>query len=92
MRLMTNNPAKFTGLASFGLEIAERVPLISEPNLENVRYLSVKQEKLGHLLGFEQPPAVGELGAEGPEKQSPAGMDGRANEGATHEPRALGRN
>jgi 3,4-dihydroxy 2-butanone 4-phosphate synthase/GTP cyclohydrolase II len=92
MRLMTNNPAKFTGLASFGLEIAERVPLISEPNLENVRYLSVKQEKLGHLLGFEQPPAVGELGTEGPEKQSPAGMAGRANEGATQEPRALGRN
>jgi 3,4-dihydroxy 2-butanone 4-phosphate synthase/GTP cyclohydrolase II len=50
MRLMTNNPAKYTGLASFGLEIAERVPLISEPTPENVRYLTAKQEKLGHLL------------------------------------------
>ncbi|HXC76093.1 MAG TPA: bifunctional 3,4-dihydroxy-2-butanone-4-phosphate synthase/GTP cyclohydrolase II, partial [Candidatus Acidoferrum sp.] len=50
MRLMTNNPAKYTGLASFGLEIAERVPLISEPTPENVRYLNAKQEKLGHLL------------------------------------------
>jgi 3,4-dihydroxy 2-butanone 4-phosphate synthase/GTP cyclohydrolase II len=64
MRLMTNNPAKYTGLASFGLEIAERVPLLSEPTPENVRYLNAKQEKLGHLLEIEESPVRSEPRAE----------------------------
>jgi 3,4-dihydroxy 2-butanone 4-phosphate synthase / GTP cyclohydrolase II len=53
MRLMTNNPAKYTGLSGFGLEIVERVPLSLDPTPENVRYLETKQRKLGHLLGFD---------------------------------------
>lgn len=52
MRLMTNNPAKYDSIAAFGLSITERVPLITEPNCENVHYLKTKQEKMGHLLGF----------------------------------------
>jgi 3,4-dihydroxy 2-butanone 4-phosphate synthase / GTP cyclohydrolase II len=58
MRLMTNNPAKYTGLAGFGLEIVERVPLASSPNAENLRYLHAKQHKLGHLLGLDETPLV----------------------------------
>ena len=50
IRLMTNNPAKRHGLAGYGLEIVERVPVIASTNPHNVRYLSVKQEKMGHLL------------------------------------------
>ena len=50
IRLMTNNPAKRHGLAGYGLEIVERVPVIAAANPHNVRYLSVKQEKMGHLL------------------------------------------
>jgi 3,4-dihydroxy 2-butanone 4-phosphate synthase / GTP cyclohydrolase II len=50
LRLMTNNPAKFGGLAGYGLEIVERVPLEIQPNDENVAYLRTKREKLGHLL------------------------------------------
>ena len=57
MRLMTNNPAKYDGIAEFGLTISERVPLITEPNADNVRYLRTKQAKMGHLLGF--PSVVG---------------------------------
>lgn len=53
MRLMTNNPAKYTGLAGFGLEIVERVGLASAPNAENLRYLHAKQQKLGHLLDLD---------------------------------------
>jgi 3,4-dihydroxy 2-butanone 4-phosphate synthase/GTP cyclohydrolase II len=49
MRLLTNNPSKRAGLEGFGLEVVERVPLITVPTEENVRYLRVKQEKLGHL-------------------------------------------
>jgi 3,4-dihydroxy 2-butanone 4-phosphate synthase/GTP cyclohydrolase II len=51
MRLLTNNPTKRAGLEGYGLEISERVPLESEPNPENMRYLRTKREKLGHLLG-----------------------------------------
>ncbi|MBV8837606.1 MAG: bifunctional 3,4-dihydroxy-2-butanone-4-phosphate synthase/GTP cyclohydrolase II [Alphaproteobacteria bacterium] len=52
MRLMTNNPAKYDGIAAFGLTITERVPLITEPTRDNIAYLRAKQEKMGHVLGF----------------------------------------
>ncbi|MEW6354915.1 MAG: bifunctional 3,4-dihydroxy-2-butanone-4-phosphate synthase/GTP cyclohydrolase II [Planctomycetota bacterium] len=50
MRLLTNNPRKFTGLAGYGLEIVERVPIEMDPTEENKRYLKAKKDKLGHLL------------------------------------------
>jgi 3,4-dihydroxy 2-butanone 4-phosphate synthase/GTP cyclohydrolase II len=50
MRLMSNNPKKMSGLESYGLKIAEVVPLLTEPNPHNRRYLATKQKKLGHLL------------------------------------------
>lgn len=52
MRLMTNNPAKYDGIAEFGLTISERLPLITEPTPDNFQYLQTKQRKMGHLLGF----------------------------------------
>jgi 3,4-dihydroxy 2-butanone 4-phosphate synthase/GTP cyclohydrolase II len=51
MRLMTNNPRKIVGLAAYGLEVVERVPIEVAPNESNVRYLSTKKDKLGHMLG-----------------------------------------
>jgi 3,4-dihydroxy 2-butanone 4-phosphate synthase/GTP cyclohydrolase II len=53
IRLMTNNPKKMVSLAGFGLEIVERVPLVSEPGPTNWHYLMTKQEKMGHMLGLE---------------------------------------
>ncbi|KAA0109058.1 bifunctional 3,4-dihydroxy-2-butanone-4-phosphate synthase/GTP cyclohydrolase II [Mycolicibacterium sp. P9-22] len=50
LRLLTNNPAKFQGLHNYGLDIGERVPLLTTPNADNVRYLQTKQDKLGHHL------------------------------------------
>ena len=50
MRLMTNNPAKYGGLQGYGLEITERVPLVTVPNPENLAYLRTKRERMGHLL------------------------------------------
>ena len=50
MRLLTNNPSKRAGLEGYGLQIVERVPLQSEPTQENVGYLEVKRDKMGHLL------------------------------------------
>ncbi|MEN6559332.1 MAG: bifunctional 3,4-dihydroxy-2-butanone-4-phosphate synthase/GTP cyclohydrolase II [Acidobacteriota bacterium] len=50
LRLITNNPRKFVGLAGYGLEIVERVPIEVPPNPSNRRYLKTKKEKMGHIL------------------------------------------
>lgn len=50
MRLLTNNPRKVVGLAGYGLEIVERIPLKIPPTKNNARYLETKKEKLGHWL------------------------------------------
>ncbi|HDL59946.1 MAG TPA: GTP cyclohydrolase II, partial [candidate division WOR-3 bacterium] len=51
IRLLTNNPKKIVGLEGYGLKVVERVPIIVEPRPENLKYLEVKRDKLGHLLG-----------------------------------------
>lgn len=53
MRLMTNNPAKRSGLEGYGLEVVERVGLEVTPNPHNIRYLRTKREKMGHLLASD---------------------------------------
>ena len=50
MRLLTNNPSKRAGLEGYGLSIAERIPLQTDPTKQNLGYLRTKREKLGHLL------------------------------------------
>jgi 3,4-dihydroxy 2-butanone 4-phosphate synthase/GTP cyclohydrolase II len=50
LRLITNNPRKFIGLAGYGLEIVDRIPLEIPPNQANRRYLKTKKEKMGHML------------------------------------------
>lgn len=50
MRLMTNNPQKISGLQGYGLEIAERVPIIVRPTPFDARYLDTKRTKMGHEL------------------------------------------
>jgi 3,4-dihydroxy 2-butanone 4-phosphate synthase/GTP cyclohydrolase II len=54
MRLLTNNPSKRAGLEGYGLKVVERVPIITEPNPHNLRYLETKRTKLGHLLRAEE--------------------------------------
>ena len=50
LRLLTNNPRKIVGLRGHGLEIVDRVPIEIEPNEINAKYLTVKRDKLGHML------------------------------------------
>ncbi len=50
IRLISNNPRKFVGLAGYGLEIIERVPLEIPPSAENEKYLKTKKRKMGHFL------------------------------------------
>ncbi|MQA88882.1 MAG: bifunctional 3,4-dihydroxy-2-butanone-4-phosphate synthase/GTP cyclohydrolase II [Gemmatimonas sp.] len=50
IRILTNNPKKIVGLEGYGLRVTEQVPIRITPNAHNQRYLSVKRDKLGHLL------------------------------------------
>lgn len=50
VRLMTNNPRKERALVKQGLEVRERVPLVTGQNDHNAHYLATKADKLGHLL------------------------------------------
>jgi 3,4-dihydroxy 2-butanone 4-phosphate synthase/GTP cyclohydrolase II len=50
IRLITNNPRKFIGLAGYELEIVDRVPIEIPPNTSNLQYLKTKKEKMGHIL------------------------------------------
>ncbi|MGN0876708.1 MAG: bifunctional 3,4-dihydroxy-2-butanone-4-phosphate synthase/GTP cyclohydrolase II [Kiritimatiellia bacterium] len=50
LRLMTNNPCKIAGLEGYGLEIAERVPIVIPANCHDKRYLDTKREKMGHIF------------------------------------------
>ncbi|HET7276250.1 MAG TPA: bifunctional 3,4-dihydroxy-2-butanone-4-phosphate synthase/GTP cyclohydrolase II [Longimicrobiaceae bacterium] len=50
VRILTNNPKKIVGLEGYGLSTTEQVPIRVEPNPHNQSYLSVKRDKLGHLL------------------------------------------
>ena len=54
MRLMTNNPKKLIGLEGYGLEIVERVPIVTGVCEYNIGYLQTKKEKLGHLIELEE--------------------------------------
>ena len=50
LRLMTNNPCKIAGLEGYGLEIAERVPIVIPANAHDKRYLDTKRDRMGHLI------------------------------------------
>lgn len=54
IRILTNNPRKMVGIAGFGLEVVERVPLEVGQTRENEKYLSTKASKLGHMLGHPE--------------------------------------
>ena len=60
MRLITNNPAKRAGLEGYGLEVVDRVPIITEPNPFNLHYLDTKRRRMGHLLDGLETLAGGE--------------------------------
>ncbi len=49
-RFLTNNPKKVVGLEGYGLEMTEQVPIRTEANPHNEKYLETKRTKLGHLL------------------------------------------
>ena len=50
VRLLTNNPAKVTGLTGCGVDVTARVPLPAAVTPYNLRYLVTKRDKLGHQI------------------------------------------
>jgi GTP cyclohydrolase II len=50
VRLLTNNPAKLDGLAEYGTEVVDRIPLHGPVNADNRRYLTAKAVRAGHQL------------------------------------------
>lgn len=50
VRLMTNNPRKVAAMEAHGIDVVERVPLMTGRNPHNEHYLDTKQDKMGHML------------------------------------------
>lgn len=50
VRLITNNPAKITGLQQEGIAVRGRIPVVVSANRVNGPYLATKRSRLGHLL------------------------------------------
>ena len=48
--LMTNNPKKIKALEDMGINVNQRVPIFSNTNKYNEKYISTKKNKLGHLI------------------------------------------
>ena len=48
--LMTNNPKKIKALEKLRLKVNKRIPILSESNQHNKKYLTTKAKKLGHLF------------------------------------------
>jgi 3,4-dihydroxy 2-butanone 4-phosphate synthase/GTP cyclohydrolase II len=54
MRLMSNNPSKFTAMEAYGLEVVERMPLEAPQNGYYEQYLCTKRDKMGHMIRREE--------------------------------------
>ena len=50
MRMMTNNPKKIVGLEGYAIAVTQRVPIEIPPNENNIRYMTTKKKKMGHIL------------------------------------------
>jgi 3,4-dihydroxy 2-butanone 4-phosphate synthase/GTP cyclohydrolase II len=60
VRLLTNNARKVTGLRDNGIDVTERIPLITTPSSDNLHYLWTKQTRMGHAFGGRvHPTSVG---------------------------------
>ncbi|WVZ48891.1 hypothetical protein U9M48_000286 [Paspalum notatum var. saurae] len=80
MRLMTNNPAKYTGLKGYGLSVLGRVPLLTPITNENRRYMETKRLKMGHVYGTR--PSSGHTSGSG---MTDGGAKGEAGQEQTPE-------
>jgi GTP cyclohydrolase II len=50
VRLLTNNTSKVNGLRDNGIDVTQRIPLITTPTASNLHYLWTKRTRMGHHL------------------------------------------
>ena len=50
INLLTNNPEKIAAFNNGDIQVVKRLPLLTTPLPENEKYLTTKQDLLGHLL------------------------------------------
>jgi len=50
IRLLTNNPAKISGLEEAGIRVLQRIPIQTHPTEFNEQYLQTKRARMGHLV------------------------------------------
>ncbi|GAB2680961.1 bifunctional 3,4-dihydroxy-2-butanone-4-phosphate synthase/GTP cyclohydrolase II [Nocardia goodfellowii] len=50
VRLLSNNPAKQSGLEAHGIAVLQRLPLQAVPTEHNIRYLRAKRDRMNHQL------------------------------------------
>ncbi|CAL4042759.1 GTP cyclohydrolase-2 [Buchnera aphidicola (Tetraneura ulmi)] len=50
IKLLTNNPFKVFSLKNSGIDVIERISLITGKNCKNINYLKTKKRKMGHVL------------------------------------------
>jgi len=56
LRLITNNPAKYTALKRYGIEIYQRIALAPRVTPHNVAYLETKRSRMGHQIPAQNTP------------------------------------
>jgi 3,4-dihydroxy 2-butanone 4-phosphate synthase/GTP cyclohydrolase II len=61
IRILTNNPKKISGLAGYGLQVSDQIPIEHLPNPHNEAYLRAKRQKLGHTLHHQGLPLDEEM-------------------------------
>jgi len=54
IKLLTNNPDKIEAFENSPIKILKRVPIIIDPNDDNLGYLKTKAESMGHLFRFKE--------------------------------------
>src|SRR3981081_231503 len=61
LRILTNNPKKISGMAGYGLSVADQLPIQHLPNPHNEAYLRAKRDRLGHTLHHQGLPLDEEM-------------------------------
>jgi GTP cyclohydrolase II len=51
LRLITNNPEKVEAMENHGIQVTERISAEVAAELTSEKYLQVKRDKMGHLIG-----------------------------------------
>lgn len=52
--LVTNNPLKVDGLRAAGVDVVDRIPLVTGVNPVNVHYLETKRVRMGHMYSADE--------------------------------------